>query len=216
MAEMLADDFYGDDRRRVVNAGVRHGRDAEIANLRAIADVGSADVTSTVIATRGERLVLIRVRYSRQRPGPDAFHADMLDVVEIDADERIAAHRRVRPRRHRRRLRGARRPVPRRRSGRTRAHMVGHRTGLRRAQSGTSSADDTGLGERRPPARGHRIRAWRHDRISSVPLWDLAPDFSTYIEAVHRLNDRRSGLHPSRSMEPRKRASTPSGGSSKS
>ena len=29
-----------DDRRRVVNAGIRHGRDAEIANLRASADVG--------------------------------------------------------------------------------------------------------------------------------------------------------------------------------
>ena len=40
MAEILADDICTDDRRRVVNAGVRHGRDAEIANMRAVAEVG--------------------------------------------------------------------------------------------------------------------------------------------------------------------------------
>ena len=40
MAEILADDISSDDRRRVVNAGIRHGRDAEIANMRAIADSG--------------------------------------------------------------------------------------------------------------------------------------------------------------------------------
>ena len=32
MAEILADDISIDDRRRVVNAGIRHGRDAEIAD----------------------------------------------------------------------------------------------------------------------------------------------------------------------------------------
>ena len=40
MAEMLADDIHIDDRRRVVNAGVRHGRDVRDRELRAIADVG--------------------------------------------------------------------------------------------------------------------------------------------------------------------------------
>ncbi len=49
-----------DDRRRVVNAGVRHGRDAEIANMQAFAEVGTLNITLTVIATRGERLVLVR------------------------------------------------------------------------------------------------------------------------------------------------------------
>ena len=47
--------------------------------------------------------------------------------------------RRVRPRRHRRRLRGTRRPVPRRRSRRARAHVVGHRAGLSPRSTGTSS-----------------------------------------------------------------------------
>ena len=70
LGEILADDFSSDDRRRMVGAGVRHGRDAEIADLRAIADLGLTKVTSTVIATRGERLALTRTRFSGsdQRP----------------------------------------------------------------------------------------------------------------------------------------------------
>ena len=91
MAEMLADDISIDDRRRVVNAGIRHGRDAEIANMRAIADLGVTNITSTVIATRGERLALTRVRLSGRDREPEAFRIEVLGVVEIDADERIAA-----------------------------------------------------------------------------------------------------------------------------
>ena len=64
MAELLADDFYSDDRRRVVGAGVQHGRDAEIANMRTIADLWITNMTSTVIATRGERLALMRTHFS--------------------------------------------------------------------------------------------------------------------------------------------------------
>ena len=40
MAETLADRLSSDDRRRVVGAGVRDGRDAEIAEFSAIADIG--------------------------------------------------------------------------------------------------------------------------------------------------------------------------------
>ena len=65
--EILADDISTDDRRRVVNAGIRHGRDAEIQDLRSAADLGVTNLTSDVIATRGERLVLIRSRLSRPR-----------------------------------------------------------------------------------------------------------------------------------------------------
>ena len=57
-AEILSDDVCMDDRRQVVNAGVRRGRDAEIASMRAIADVGVTRFTSNVIAIRGERLAL--------------------------------------------------------------------------------------------------------------------------------------------------------------
>ena len=91
MAEMLADDISHDDRRRVVNAGspTRSGcRDREHAGDRRRRD---QNVTSTVIATRGERLVLSRARYSGRDRATRAFHTEVLDVVEIDADDRIAA-----------------------------------------------------------------------------------------------------------------------------
>ena len=60
--------------------------------MRAIADIGTKNVTSTVIATRGERLALSRVRFSGRDQRPEAFHTDVLGIVEIDADDRIAAH----------------------------------------------------------------------------------------------------------------------------
>ena len=44
--------------------------------------------------------------------------------------------------------------------------------------------------------------------------WDLTPDLSIYIEAVHRLNDLGAVVTHGRRMGPRKRASTPSGGRS--
>ncbi len=59
--------------------------------MRAIADLGVTNITSTVIATRGERLVLSRVRFSGRDQRPEAFHTEVLGIVEIDADERIVA-----------------------------------------------------------------------------------------------------------------------------
>ena len=91
MAEMLADDISSDDRRRVVNAGAptRSGcRDREHAGGRR---PRGQNVTSSVIATRGERLVLTRTRFLGRDQQPEAFHAELLGIVEIDADERIAA-----------------------------------------------------------------------------------------------------------------------------
>ena len=76
-----------DDRRRVVNAGVRHGRDALIANMRATAEVGVESMTTKVVATRGERLALNGVRSSRRGEVSD----EVLIIAEIDADNRIAA-----------------------------------------------------------------------------------------------------------------------------
>ena len=57
LTQILASDFYSDDRRRVVGAGVRHGREAEILDMRALVGLEITDATTTVIATRGERLV---------------------------------------------------------------------------------------------------------------------------------------------------------------
>ena len=91
MGEILADDISADDRRRVVNAGIRHGRDAKIADMRATADLGTKNGTSTVIAIRGQRLALVRIRLSGRDQRPDAFHTEMLGIAEIDADSRMTA-----------------------------------------------------------------------------------------------------------------------------
>ncbi|MCU1695434.1 MAG: putative ATPase, partial [Mycobacterium sp.] len=91
MGEILADDISADDRRRVVNAGIRHGRDAKIADMRATADLGTKNGTSIVIAIRGQRLALVRIRLSGRDQRPDAFHTEMLGIAEINADHRMAA-----------------------------------------------------------------------------------------------------------------------------
>ncbi len=139
MAELLADNYSLDDRRRVVGAGVRQGRDAQVVDMRAIAEVWITNVTSTVIAIRGERLVLMRVRHSEQRSTPRGVpHGD----ASRRRDQRRRADRRgrfVRPRRRRCCLRRVGASVPRLRSDRTLTHVVDHRGGLRRASIGTNS-----------------------------------------------------------------------------
>src|SRR5206468_8555418 len=87
--ETLAEDISTEDRRRVVNAGLRHGRDAVIAEVSAIAAVGVTKLTTDIIATRGARLVLSRGRASEEDQRPDAFRTDLLDIVEIDAEKRV-------------------------------------------------------------------------------------------------------------------------------
>ncbi len=89
LAKVIADDILVDDRRRVVNAGIKHGRDAEIANLRAVADVGITYTAFVVIAARGERLILTRA--SVGGGGSAEFTTDALSVVEINSDNQIAA-----------------------------------------------------------------------------------------------------------------------------
>jgi hypothetical protein len=74
-----------------VGGGIRPGRDALIEDLRAVTDVEVTNATSDPIATRGGRLALTRARYSRGHGEPDPFHVDFLQLVEIDAEDRITA-----------------------------------------------------------------------------------------------------------------------------
>ncbi len=76
LAEIVADDISTDDRRRVVNAGLLHGRDASIESFRWAADLGVTHAKSDPIATRGERLVLTRTRYSHSDDQPQPFDVD--------------------------------------------------------------------------------------------------------------------------------------------
>ncbi|KZS85815.1 hypothetical protein [Mycobacterium persicum] len=60
------------DHRRLLNSGVRRGRDAEIDNLRALAEIGVEKVMATIIVTRGARVALCRtcaVAQGQQRGG---------------------------------------------------------------------------------------------------------------------------------------------------
>lgn len=90
-ANLLADDISTEDRRRVVNAGVRQDRDAELKDFRSAADLGVRSVTSNVVATRGKHLVLNRSRLSRSDEEPEPFHVDLLWLIEIDASHQITA-----------------------------------------------------------------------------------------------------------------------------
>ncbi|HTC70716.1 MAG TPA: hypothetical protein VK662_14195, partial [Acidothermaceae bacterium] len=91
ITEILNEDYCGEDRRSVVGAGIRHGPDAAIEDYRSAADIEVTDARSDAIATRGARLALTRARYSRSNEEPEAFHVDFLQLVEIDAVQRIAA-----------------------------------------------------------------------------------------------------------------------------
>ena len=86
----LANETFIHDRRPVVNAGFWDGRDVVIANMRAVAE--AAAIITSVIATRGERLALTRIRSSNRDARQGEFGVEMLNIVEIDTDERIAAH----------------------------------------------------------------------------------------------------------------------------
>ena len=72
LGEIIADDVCTDDRRRVVNAGIRRGRDAIMAELVSFIEVGAQSIRSDVIATRGDRLILNRseIKTWDQRPSP--------------------------------------------------------------------------------------------------------------------------------------------------
>ena len=89
LADTVADNYSGIDHRRVVSAENRHGRDAVVKDLQAAADVGFTISMVSAMAIRGERLVLARVRASGR--DPEGIQNDALNVVEIDADERIMA-----------------------------------------------------------------------------------------------------------------------------
>lgn len=91
MAELLDDDLYADDRRRIVNAGVRRGRDAKVADMRVTAELGTLTATSTVIAVRGQRLALVRICLAGRDQRPEAFRTEMLGVVEINRENRMTA-----------------------------------------------------------------------------------------------------------------------------
>ena len=168
-----------------------------------VADLGATNMTSTVIATRGERLALMRARYSGRDQRPEAFHVEVLDIVR---DRRRRADRgggHVRPRRHRRRLRRTRRPVPRRRSGRPRAARG---RSIARAYAAfnrrRAPRDDTGLGRRSTIGRSAAFAPGDAERIHPRRVGARARP-----QHLHRgrasAERPRSGRHPCGAVGPR-------------
>ena len=182
MANIVAQDMIDHDRRHMVNADIRRGHDAHIANSRAVAELGSEKITSTVIATRGRRLALCRscifMRDNR---------IEFLSVIEVDSDERFAAHlafdlddfESAIAELDSRYLAG---------EGAAHSHtwsvITGAYAALNRHEIAATTPDFASIDHRRATkfAPGDLIAYVR-------ATWDLAQDDSTYIEAVHRLNN---------------------------
>ena len=168
MAEILAGDFFIEDRRRVVNPGSARSRcpNREHAGRT---EVGVRPYASTVIATRGQRLALesypcfgqrlsarrvphrdARRRRDRRRRAdrrPSSFDADDIDAAFEELDARYLAGEAA-----------------------AHAHTWSVISQAYAALNRTSSRDDAGLGEHRPSAR-YAIRARVPDPIPSVPRW---------------------------------------------
>ncbi len=147
---------------------------------------GSTNLTSVVIATRGERLALSRTRLSGRDQRPEAFHTEVLGIVEIDADNRIAA--RVMfdlddidaafDELDARYLAGEAAA-----HARTWSVIANARAALVRHELPATTPDWVNLDHRRGVAFASG------DMTAYIrAAWDLEQTFSTYIEAVHRLN----------------------------
>jgi hypothetical protein len=187
MAELLTVDTTVDDHRRVVNAEIRRGRDVEIANMRAFAEIGATTSTATVIATRGERLALCRTCISGEDQQPGAFHIEFLSVVEIDSDARITARSaydldKIGP--------AFEELDARYIAGEATAHahtwsvIAGAYAAFNQHEVPATTPDSVAI-DHRPLLTTEAV-----DLAAAIrAVWDLTPNAGIYIEAVHRLGD---------------------------
>jgi hypothetical protein len=188
MAGILADDISAEDRRPVLGGGTRHGRDINIGDWRTIAEIGFTNITSTLLATRGNRLALSRFLISTADQRPEAFHNDVLGIVEVNADNRISAgimfdHNDI----------GAAFDEldARYLAGEAAAHahtwsvIARAYAGFNRHELPAVTPDCVNI-DHRP--LGRTIEAG--DLAASIrAMWDLTPALTICMEAVHRLSD---------------------------
>ena len=183
MADALAEDMSTDDRRRVVNAGARSGRDAEIANMQAMAEIGCTNITSTAVAIRGERLVL--ARHSFTAPNWPGLDTETIDVVESGADGRIVAEIAFDPddiaaaiaELDARFLAGEGAP-----HAHTWSIITQNYAAVQRHEIPAWTTDAVNIDHRRAAAFAPgELSPYLH------AMWDQTPDPRIYIEAIHRL-----------------------------
>jgi hypothetical protein len=158
--------------------------------MRAIADLGRTDISSTVVATRGARVALTRTRYSSHDQGPEAFVTEILSVTEMtNSDNRVAAQISF--------------DVDdidsavleldaRYLAGEAAAHthtwsvIAGLSAGFNRRERPATTPDFSYIDHRRVIT----IEATDPDLSAFIRAdWDLMPEISIYMEAVHRLSD---------------------------
>ena len=187
--EILADDFTNDDRRRVVGSGILN-KDAQIANTHAIAELWSDDVTFSTIATRGERLVLIRLGMSNTDQGSEAFSTEVLGILEISSRDRMTAFVTLDPDD----FDAAIAELDRR-------FVVGE--GALHSHTWSAITRGNTAANRQEPLPttpdcvtvDHRLRATLDaDGLGAYlrESWGLTPDLQMFIESVHRLSDSGS------------------------
>jgi hypothetical protein len=187
MAEAVADDVSTYDHRRVINADVLRGRDAHVANMRAVAEVGFEGIASTVIATRGQRLALIRIQSSAHGFESGETSNEILGVVGIDADNRLTASALFDPddvdaafeELDAHYLAGEAAPCSRTWSVIAQALIAFNQHEV------SATAPDSVAIEHRPLLSTEAV-----DLAAAISaVWDLTPDASMRIEAVHRLSE---------------------------
>jgi hypothetical protein len=184
MADTLATDILTDDRRRLVGAGPRHGRDAAIADMRVIVDVGVEDISTSVIATRGEHLTLLRTR------SMDRDHEavnEVLGVTETVADDRIAAQ-----------ISFDADDFDVAIAELDARYLAGDAADHPQIWSVLTRANDA-LNRRDVPATMSGYKLKDHRQLATIETgdlneyvgagWDLTPTASMYIETVHRMSD---------------------------
>ncbi|OBK97838.1 hypothetical protein A5645_04890 [Mycobacterium asiaticum] len=186
-AQMMTENIRMEDRQRVVNSGIRQGRDTAIADMQATADLGTRIVTTTVLATRGQRLILGRARYTGRDTGTDEFFTEVLGVLEIDADERVVAVVTFSPDD----MDAAFEELDARYlAGEAAAHahawsvIARLYAGFNRHELPAMTPGWTYIDHRRV------VSIEEHDLPASInALWEQMPEISIHMEAVHRLND---------------------------
>ena len=185
-AEILADNSFVDDRRRVVNIGIWEGRDVVIANIRALAEA-LVDVTSTVIAIRGERLTLTRICAPNRDMRHGDFGVEMLAVAELDAEHRLVGHVMFDPddidtaiaELDARYIAGEASPYARTWSAMARACAAFNQGEL------PATTPDSVFVDHRPVLTVDAIDLPSYLRV----MWDVTPDIRVEIVAVHRLSE---------------------------
>ena len=182
VARMLPDDFISDDRRRLFNGGVERGRDAELANVRFIAEARREHRSDRYRNPRRAPCAHPPAPVRRRRTRFHPFRVSRHCRNQLRRADFGAHH--VRPRRPRRRLRGARRTVPGRRA-------APYARVWERALEIVSEVN------RHEPGRMIKALAYTdHRRVPFAPgdfgraveeLWAIVSDARYTINAVHAL-----------------------------